>query len=251
MERFEISLDNLTRLCHFASLGALVGGLIHNLNSPLHSLGMQMDVMQHFLLRENQSGNELLEKFSHRLSQMNDEFESLSNQLRVTGMRADFLDYPPEKMDINHFLHQELEFLKANLYFKHNVETELALAPSLPMLAPVPPYFCLGMGLFLEKLVNELEKRESRNLFVCTKVSHENPIVLIIMRDMGTLEELRDMLNMVCGDSPFLLDREEDVSLHVAVILLKNCGVTFQTELENSQLSIQLILAGTTAIIET
>jgi hypothetical protein len=245
MERFEISLHNLTRLCHLASLGNLLGGLIHNLNSPLHSLGMQMDVMQHFLLKENQSGNELLEKFSHRLSQMNDEFENLSNQLRITGMRADFLDYPPEKMDLNHFLRQELEFLRTNLYFKHNVETTLELAPSLPILTPVPPYFCLGMGLFFERLVNELEKRELKNLCICTRVFNENPIVYIIMRDMGISEEFCETLNLARSASPLHVDREDDISLYVSVLLLKNCGVAFETELNNSQLSIRLIFGAT------
>ncbi len=245
MKRFEISLHNLTRLCHLASLGNLLGGLIHNLNSPLHSLGMQMDVMQHFLLKENQSGNELLEKFSHRLSQMNDEFENLSNQLRITGMRADFLDYPPEKMDINHFLHQEIEFLRSNIYFKHNVETKLELAPSLPALTPVPPYFCLGMGLFFERLVEELERWESKNLCVGTTLSHENPIVYIVIRDMGISGGFCDNLNVACNASTLLGDREEEISLCVAVLLLKNCGVTFETELKESHLSIQLIFAGT------
>ncbi|MFZ0450486.1 MAG: hypothetical protein WAL98_14710 [Desulfatiglandaceae bacterium] len=240
MEEFKISLINLAHLCHLASLGNLLGGLIHNLNSPLHSLGMQMDIMQRFLLKENQSENQLVENVSNRLSKMNDEFENLSNQLRIAGIRADFLDYPPEKMDINHFLHQEFEFLRANLYFKHNVETKLELAPSLPALTPLPPYFCLGMGLFLERLVEELERRESKHLSVGTTVSNGNPIAHIVIRNMGISEDFCHTLNLACSASPFQADQGEEINLYVAVLLLKNSGVTFETELKDADLSIQL-----------
>jgi hypothetical protein len=244
MEKFQISLHNLARLCQLASLGNLIGGLIHNLNSPLHSLGMQIDLLQHFLLKENQSGNELLEKVTNRLSQMNDEFENLSNQLRITGRRVDFLDYPLKKLDINHFLHQEFEFLRANLYLKHNVETKLELAPSLPALTPVPPYFCLGMELFFERLVEELERRESKNLCVGTTVSHGNPIVYIVTSDMGISEDFCYTLDLACGASPIPGGQEGEINLYVAVLLLKNCGVTFETELKDRSLSIQLIFEG-------
>ena len=244
MKKFEISLHNLTRLCHLASLGNLLGGLIHNLNSPLHSLGMQMDVMQHFLLKENQSEDEVLGKFSQRLSQMNDEFENLSSQLRITGMRADFLDYPPEKMDINHFLHQELEFLRSNLYFKHNVETRLELAPSLPALSPVPVYFCLGMGLFFERLVEELERQESKNFCVGTMVAYENPVVYFIIEDMKISEEFCNHLNVACNAPSLLSERDEEISLNMAVLLLESSGVTLKTNLKDTHLSIQLVLSG-------
>ncbi|MEJ2025793.1 MAG: hypothetical protein P8Y00_12430 [Deltaproteobacteria bacterium] len=154
MESLQVPVDGLARLCHLASLGKLLGGLIHNLNSPLHSMGMQMDVIQHFILQKDDPGTVLSEKISARLAQMNEEFENLSNQIRIAGMRADLQECHPEKFNLNHFLHQELQFLKTNLHFKHNVETTTEFSASLRAIAPSSPYFSLALSLLLERVAD-------------------------------------------------------------------------------------------------
>lgn len=243
MEQLQISLNNIARLCHFASLGKLLDGLIHNLNSPLHSLGMQMDVMQHFILKEGESEREVLEKVLNRLSKMNSEFENLNNQIRITGIRANFLDFPPEKLDINHFVHQELEFLRANLYFKHNVETTLQLSPSLPPITPSPKYFNLAMGLFFERLVEELERLECKKLLIGTTSENKSNVLFIAVENTEISEGFSKVLNLKPDTGLFFQDAGQEMNLSLSVFLLMNCGVVFTTELEGRSTVFRLSLS--------
>jgi len=243
MESLQVSLDELAHLCHLASLGKLVGGLIHNLNSPLHSLGMQMDVMQHFVLKKIDISNDVSEKLSVRLTQMNNEFENLNNQIRIAGMRMDLMESPPEKLDINHFLHQEMQFLKTNLYFKHNVETTLELSPSLQALTPPPPHFSVAMGLFLERLAEELEKLESNTLSFVTSEEKGYPVISVRMEDTALSKPFRDILEMNPQDPPPIPEISGEMNLFISVLLLRNGGIQFETEINDQGTSIKLRFA--------
>jgi hypothetical protein len=241
MEVLRISLNDLAQLCHHASLGKLLGGLIHNLNSPLHSLGMQIDVMQHFILKKGELSDDVFEKLSSRLTQMNIEFENLNNQIRISGMRADLLDAPPERLDINHFLHQEMQFLKANLYFKHNVETTLELSPSLQAITPSPPYFGLAMGLFLETLAEELEKLESQRLSLGTGTEDGQPIIAVRVDDTALSESFCDTMKMDPQCSPSISEVSGEMNLFISVLLLKGGGIEVETEMKEHGTSIKLM----------
>ncbi|OPX40968.1 MAG: hypothetical protein DRG82_07645 [Deltaproteobacteria bacterium] len=241
MESLQISLQDLARLCHLASLGKHLGGLIHNLNSPLHSLGMQMDVMQHFILKKNEFSDDVSEKLSKRLTQMNEEFENLNNQIRIAGMRADLLDSAPERIDINHFLHQEMQFLKTNLYFKHNVETTLELSPSLKAITPSLPYFNLAMGLFLERVAEELEKHKSSTLFIGTSVVEARPVISMRMNDTALSKPFCAILEMNPRDIPSMQEASEEMNLLISVLLLKNGGVTFKIDMNDQNTLLNLL----------
>lgn len=241
MESLQVSLDELAQLCHLASLGKLVGGLIHNLNSPLHSLGMQMDVMQHFILKKSEISNDISEKLSARLTQMNNEFENLNNQIRIAGMRMDLMASPPERLDINRFLHEEMQFLKTNLYFKHNVETTLELSPSLQALTPPPPHFSVAMGLFLERLAEELEKRESNTLFFVTGEEKGYPVISVRMEDTALSKPFRDILEMDLQSSPQIPEISGEVNLFISVLLLRNDGIQLETKINDQGTSIKLL----------
>lgn len=243
MVSLQVSLNDLGHLCHLASLGKLLGGLIHNLNSPMHSLGMQMDLMQHVVLKKEEISNDVLEKLSARLTQMNNEFANLNNQIRVAGMRADLLESPPEKLHINHFLHQELEFLKTNLYFKHNVEATLELSPSLQAMAPPPPYFTLAMGLFLERLAEELEKLKSKSLSLGTGAEEGHPIISVHVDDTMLSENFRDILEMNPESPPSIPEISGEINLFISVLLLKNGGIVFETKMKDQGTLIKLMFS--------
>jgi hypothetical protein len=241
MELLQVSLDDLAHLCHLASLGKLLGGLIHNLNSPLHSLGMQMDVMQHFMLKRDELNDAVFEKLIARLTQMNDEFDNLNAQIKIAGMRADFMETRPEKLDINHFLYQEMQFLKTNLYFKHNVEAKLEFSPSLHAITPCPPYFNLAMGLFLERLAEELERVKSKNLCLGTSAKEGRPTIVVDVGDTALSESFCDILEMNPESPPSLQEISGEMNLFISVLLLKGQGIAFETEFQNRSTSIKLM----------
>jgi hypothetical protein len=243
MEQLQVSLNDLVHLCHLASLGKLLGGLIHNLNSPLHSLGMQMDVMQHFILKKDAPNADAFEKLSARLTQMNDEFDNLNAQIKIAGVRADFMETRPEKLDINHFLHQEMQFLKTNLYFKHNVDTTLEFSPSLQAITPCPPQFSLAMGLFLESLAEELERMESKRLSLGTGTTEGRPTIAVDVGDPALSERFCGILHMNPESPPSLEEMSGEMNLFISVLLLKSEGVTFETEFRDRGTSIRLMFA--------
>ena len=199
MEALQVPVDDLARLCHLASLGKLLGGLIHNLNSPLHSLGMQMDVMQHVILKKSEISKDVSENLSKRITRMNEEFENLNNQIRIAGMRADLQETPVKRLDINHFLHEEIEFLKTNLYFKHNVET--------------------------------------------TMEEQGYAIVSIRMADTVLSSSFRTILEMNPFDPHAIPELSAEIHLFIAVLLLRNGGVQFKTDIHDGGTTIRILLS--------
>jgi len=242
MEALQVPVDDLARLCHLASLGKLLGGLIHNLNSPLHSLGMQMDVMQHVILKKSEISKDVSENLSKRITRMNEEFENLNNQIRIAGMRADLQETPVKRLDINHFLHEEIEFLKTNLYFKHNVETTMELSSSLPTITPSPPNFGVAMGLFLEGVAEELETHQGTTLALGTSEEQGYAIVSIRMADTVLSSSFRTILEMNPFDPHAIPELSAEIHLFIAVLLLRNGGVQFKTDIHDGGTTIRILL---------
>jgi C4-dicarboxylate-specific signal transduction histidine kinase len=48
----EISFKNLIELYKLASLGKVTGGLIHNINGPLQNIGLDLEMTQYMLKKE-------------------------------------------------------------------------------------------------------------------------------------------------------------------------------------------------------
>lgn len=228
MDSFQISLNGLIELYRFMSIGKLVNGLIHNLNGPLHSLGIEMDVMNHLVLKKTESRQELIENIKARLTRMDDEFENLNLLIRMAAARLDLAEYCSHQLDINTFVQQELEFLRANLFFKHHVKTTLQLDKTLTTLRGLPERLAEGFAWFIHGLVEEMERQKLQTLTVMTTLGESTPVVQFTLEGGGLSE--RTKLLLETDPSSFDNFRVEnlDLGMLLGVVLLKSNGASIE-----------------------
>jgi len=142
------------------SLGTLIHGLIHNLNGPLQNLGMDMDMIGLTLESGENRVEDLQKEIRTRLGRMEEEFTRITHLIRSAASRTSPEDEETGYMNLGDFLQGEIDFLKANLYFKHHVKTDLSLEGDLPSMRELPPGTATCLRGFLQAVVEELERRK-------------------------------------------------------------------------------------------
>ncbi len=138
-------------------VGKLAKGVVHNLNSPLQVLSMQLEMMkmdlggQERLVQalKGRSGQDHdssekfeemergLDKEKERLGKIENVLCRLQAMVGLIGSRsAGDYDDAASPLILNQMLEEEVEFWKSDLFFKHQVEKKLDL-PSQPLLITV------------------------------------------------------------------------------------------------------------------
>jgi len=140
IERCIEALHEKDRLC-FA--GRFVQGFVHNTNGPLQNLSMLSEMLlsgldqQEKLFRQSAGGNpqwdEIVAKQRKRLTQLRDQIFGLAGDLRHF-MQIYEIERNGNQIDINALLTRILAVLKADLFFKHKVKSELRLSKNLPQI---------------------------------------------------------------------------------------------------------------------
>lgn len=239
MDTFRISQEQIILLHQHAALGRLINGLIHNLNGPLHTLGIEMDLMGHVISKSDASHTPLAQDMLRRLKRMNGEFQNLSSLIRSVGARADLLRGPKEYLQLNSLLQQELEFLKANLYFKHNVKTTVDLAEGIGSMLPISDGLGLGIVWFLQGLVEEIERQKLDSLSVRTDALPSGAAATFTTGGGGLSPDFQGCL--VCSDPPVLeAGHHERICIFLAVQILKSADVAIENLSNSSETSLRL-----------
>ena len=132
-------------------IGQNTRGIIHNINSPLQVLSMQAELlrMDFLKLREEistskQSGmkddrfreiSNLLHKGFGRLAQLEKTLQSINIMIAIIAARVSEADDDSKGTPVilNQLLEEQIEFWKADLFFKHKV----SLSVNLPDISPV------------------------------------------------------------------------------------------------------------------
>lgn len=138
-------------------VGKLAKGVVHNLNSPLQVLSMQLEMMKMDLMGQerllqalrNESGQghdpseefkEIergLDKERERLGKIEDVLCRLQTMVGLIASRsAGAYEDAASPLILNQMLEEEVEFWKSDLFFKHQVEKKLDLPPQ-PLLVTV------------------------------------------------------------------------------------------------------------------
>ncbi len=224
----EISEEAFVELYGLARIGGLLQGLVHNLNAPLQNLGMDMDMILLSLQDRRGEGPELIQELKKRLSRMEEEFNKLNRLIRLTATRAEPEEDAPAGLTLGDFLEEELEFLRANLYFKHNVSTSLEVRDPLPRVTALPRGAQAALGGFLHALVEELEKGRKEELSLEIKAGPGPVLELGVKADAGPLSEgfvsaIERSATPVQGPPP--PEKTNMAAIH-AGLLLKAAGIT-------------------------
>lgn len=227
MNKVQLELEQAITLYQAASVGKLISGLIHNINGPLHTIGMEMDVLGVLLSKKPDKSPHVLEDFSNRLARMGKEFEKLNSLIRQAADRAEVLsESPPAYINLNHILREELEFLQANLYFKHRVETVTEFQENIQSLTPRTNYLALGLRWFLQAIVEDLEQNKIERLHLKTQGVDQHALLTIGTEGASLSPSVLTTTQYDPGPEPVGLKDLNDVGMLLAVTILKSSGIT-------------------------
>jgi signal transduction histidine kinase len=121
--------------------GKFVQGFVHNANGPLQNLTMLTEMLisgvdfQDRLFNshadESEKWSDLLGKQRKRLTQMREQISNMAADLREF-MQLYEIERCGTEIDINAVLARMAKVFRSDLFFKHQVKSELRLAKNLP-----------------------------------------------------------------------------------------------------------------------
>jgi signal transduction histidine kinase len=125
-------------------MGGFTQGLIHNINGPMQNMSMLVELLLVGQDRINQfvdahcsddpeKWNQIQEKQKQRLQQMSGQINTLTEMLR-DYMLINEMERNESEVDLNLAVSKLIQALRADLFFKHQVELELRLASDLPLI---------------------------------------------------------------------------------------------------------------------
>jgi two-component system C4-dicarboxylate transport sensor histidine kinase DctB len=188
-------LEDLLACQPVARFGRYFNGIVHNLNGCLQNAHMRLELLQMSL--ESPTGPESPEQISRGLRQLAEELDTLSGMLQFWGQQVDYDELRSETwLDVNQLLQNELSFLGADLFFKHQVCTELELAENLPPVHGSALALGQVFAALLENAVDAMRHCEQRRLFIST--TKQEAAILVRIRDTGCgVPEGSDLLDPV------------------------------------------------------
>lgn len=169
----KISDSDLIFLKQMELFGVLAPGLAHNLGSSLTALKGYAQLVQ-----AEYEGLEEIDLILEETSLI----EYIVNNLMVRSRK--YWEKKEEVFNINDLIRIELDFLQANLFFKHRIKQALYLEESLPSIIGIYVDFS---QLFINIVQNSIEAMilsDKKILTVATKSTTDH--ILITIKDTGT-----------------------------------------------------------------
>ena len=225
----ELSMDDLIRLFKLASLGKVTGGLIHNINGPLQNIGLDLEMTQYILKKDTDNNNESESDIMVRLKRIEEELERLNTMIKISSNKVVRADNGLQ--NFNEFIEQELSFLNANLYFKHNVEKILQLDAPPPLISLLPENSILAFEWLLQRVIEEVEKLKGKKLFIKTEKEDGLYKIYIDAQIAGIVDPINYILNNTDLDSDELKTRENesDIMLILKIFHLEKIIIETKT----------------------
>ena len=167
--KLELELINEHKL---AAIGQLAAGIAHNLNTPIAVIQGNAE-----LLQIKHPDMEEPKKILNQTNRMNKLIETLIQKGRKEQLRE------RGKIDINELLGQELEFLNANLFYKHKIEKVFEPGDNLPTIEGIYSDFSQSFLNIIQNSIDAMYESEKRQLSV--KTWQEDGIIVVSISDTG------------------------------------------------------------------
>lgn len=167
--QLEIELMRETKLAEFGMLSA---GVAHNLRGPLTGILGCCDLLE----MKNMGGKEITQ-IQHQALTMSAIISNLMNKSRNEQ------ETEPQPLILEEVVRTELQFLDANLFFKHNVEKVVDLETHLPTIHGVYGDLSQVVGNLLRNAIDAMHDREQR--LITVRLWKEDKHILFAVTDTG------------------------------------------------------------------
>lgn len=177
-------LEHLLFSCFQNSkIGYLAKGIVHNLNGPIQILSMQIELSKMDIAKDlkviesilvlslpHTASNQLkeladnLQKRTERLSQMEEALVRMEKMVTVITNRSQEGKDGQRPLIFNQLLKEELNFWNADLFFKHQVEKQLALPATQTMIVINEGHLRDLIDGLLDACIKQMRETEERDL---------------------------------------------------------------------------------------
>ena len=173
----------LVRESKLAEFGMLSAGIAHNLNGPLMGVLGFCEILE-----LKQPGQPEIAQIRQQATAMKDIVANLLLKSRSER------ESHPQDLVIEDIIRTELRFLEANLFFKHNIKTELDLASDSPTVYGVYIDFAQVIGNLLRNAIDAMHQSPQKVLRVHTHSDGRHLVLQISDTGCGITEEARQNL---------------------------------------------------------
>ena len=241
--KIEISFKDMMEIYEFASQGKLIEGLVHNLNGQLQNINMEVEMMMHHSVKAaRKSQDNLSNKFNSGLKKVDELITYINNDIKTFIINAGVYDESSGYISLNEFIRSELQSLKVNLYFKHNVHQELQLKETSPLIRNLPKRFCQAFRWFLQAFAEELERTKIQQIRVKT---YDGPSGINIILSSEKISLSKKFLKLLKTDIPSsrpLTTDKNTVGILLSLAIFKSEGGAVTCSDESSGSNITFVI---------
>jgi len=219
-----------------ASYGLLVQGMVHNINNPLAIINGRLDLLKLSMQRDFKESDPNIEKYKENISLIKKNLENLTSIVRNTLDRS--VNHKSEKkteIDINSLFEQELKFLEANSFFKHNIQLDYECQPNLPKVVAV--YSDLSQ-IFMNLVQNSIDAMwQSDKKVLTVKLTGTKEQITVKIADTGcgiAEENLQKIFDVFYTTKPKYSTGSENCSptgtglgMYMVARLAEEYGITY------------------------
>jgi len=242
----QLSNDELIKLYKLASVGKLVGGLVHNLNGPLQNLGLDIEIAIYSLKDESDLKHDTVQSIITRLKRMEEEHEKLNSLIKTASAKTGEYVENDLCLNIYEYIRQEIFFLHTNLYFKHNVETEIISGDELVPIQNLSQDSLTALGWFMQALVEELESQKLKGLTI-KLLNHESSLSVLFQTSGGKFsEKFVTQLQDAMAATPSHKPENGDLGTLITTTVFQANGIAmeFGADASHSSITLNFALSG-------
>lgn len=182
--------------------GSLLRGVIHNLNTPLMWIMGRAQLIE--ARNENLEGlkalpvekiEEIKEKNNKDITSIIEGAEKIDEILKALTYKIQMADEGPTVIDLKEYLKMEMDFLLADMRFKHQTKTEIIIDETKSSYVRTD-YNALSLAItgIINTIINSTENDR------LLKILLEGGIIKIICPDITMNPEIKEEIDAVCED---------------------------------------------------
>ncbi|MHC1726654.1 MAG: sensor histidine kinase [Syntrophobacteraceae bacterium] len=200
LDRCLLALHEKDRLNY---AGKFVQGFVHNANGPLQNLTMLTEMitsgieLQDRIFRSDPTDrgkwSELMDKQRKRLSQMREQIFSLAGDLREF-MQLHEIERSGTEIDINALVTRMANVFRSDLFYKHQVKSELRLAKNLPHLRALGRDIVPALFHLFQNAVIAMQESPRKELCIATSIDAGEILLTITDSGCGLCNEQSERL---------------------------------------------------------
>ena len=183
----------LNKMYRLAGLGELLDGLAHNLNTPLSAVVARAEMLRDRLqgLRQETAQGAADDALTSKLDKsIRDAEVIVTNALKLADKIKNVMNKrlrededAPQMISLNQLIRDELQFLEADMKFKHEITKTCSLDDSLPAIKGVYHHFSQCIIQIVRNVLDSFAGADKKELNITSRRDHS--VILLEFHDTG------------------------------------------------------------------